>query len=329
MNIKLTLACWDYDRTRGLRDGTVQPDGIDLTYLPLEVEETFFRMARYQEFDVSEMSLSSYVKTLESEHPRFIAIPVFPSRMFRHASIFISSNSKISRPEDLKGKKVGVPEYQMTAPVWIRGILSDEYGVKVQDVEFFSGGEEEPGREEKVKLDLPPAIRLRPIGAHQTLSSMLAEGEIDALITARAPSTFYSRPDRVKRLFPDYLDRERDYFRRTGIFPIMHTVVMRREVYENNRWIAQSLAKAFAASQRDAYKRLSATHTLATMLPAQVAMVEDARRDMGDDWWPYGLERNRKVLETFLRYHAEQGLSKRRRRPEELFAPETLESFKV
>jgi 4,5-dihydroxyphthalate decarboxylase len=327
--LPLTLACWDYDRTRALLDGTVRPDGIDLTYLPLEVEETFFRMARYQEFDVSEMSLSSYVRTLESDHPPFIAIPVFPSRMFRHASVFISSRSNISRPQDLKGRKVGVPEYQMTAPVWIRGILSDEYGVKVEDVEHFSGGEEDPGREEKLKLDLPRAIRLRPIGPEQTLSAMLAEGEIDALVTARAPSTFYARPDKVERLFPDYLERERDYYRRTGIFPIMHTVVMRREVYEKNRWIAQSLAKAFTASQREAYRRLSATHTLATMLPAQVAMVEDARRDMGDDWWPYGLAPNRKVLETFLRYHAEQGLSKRPRRPEDLFAPETLESFKV
>ncbi len=307
----------------------MQPEGIDLTYLPLEVEETFFRMARYREFDVCEMSLSSYVKTLESEHPPFIAIPVFPSRMFRHASIFVSSKSNISNPQALKGKKVGVPEYQMTALVWIRGILSDEYGLRVQDVEFFSGGEEEPGREEKVRLDLPPTIRLQPIGAHQTLSAMLAEGEIDALFTARAPSTFYSKPDRVKRLFPDYVERERDYFRRTGIFPIMHTVVMRREVYERNRWIAQSLAKAFLASQQDAYRKLGATHTLATMLPGQVAMVEDARREMGDDWWPYGLEQNRKALDTFLRYHSEQGLSKRHRRPEELFAPETLESFKV
>jgi 4,5-dihydroxyphthalate decarboxylase len=327
--LRLTLACWDYDRTRALRDGSVRPDGIALGFLPLEVEETFFRMARHREFDVSEMSLSSYVLTLDRERPPFIAIPAFPSRFFRHACIFVSAKSGIRRPEELKGRRIGVPEYQMTAPVWIRGILSDEHGVAVTDVEHRSGGEEEPGRDEKLKLELPSSIRLAPIPKDKTLSAMLAAGELDALVTARAPSTFYSSPDKVKRLFPDYVEREREYYRRTKIFPIMHTVVMRRELYEANRWIAQSLLKAFTLAKRRAYESLSQTHTLATMLPWQVAHVEEAKREMGEDWWPYGLEPNRKVLETFLRYHHQQGLSRRRFAPEELFAPESLESFKV
>jgi 4,5-dihydroxyphthalate decarboxylase len=327
--IRLTLACWDYDRTRALMDGTVAPDGIELVYLNQPVEETFFRMMRYREFDCSEMSLSSYVASLSTESPPFVAIPVFPSRFFRHSCIFVSAKSGIKKPEDLKGKRVGVPEYQMTAPVWIRGILSDDYGVKVTDVEHFSGGEEEPGRDEKLKINLPPEIRLRSIGSNQILSRMLADGELDALVTARAPSTFHKEPDRVKRLFPNYVEVEKEYYRRTKIFPPMHTVVIRRDVYAKNPWVAQSLYKAFTEAKARAYALYNQTAALPAMVPWLVAELEETRREMGEDWWPYGLEANRKALETFLRYHHEQGLSMRRFQPEELFARETLASFKV
>ena len=326
--MRLTLACWDYDRTRALIDGTVAPDGIELVYLNQPVEETFFRMMRYREYDCSEMSLSSSVASLDKDAP-FVAIPVFPSRFFRHSCIFVSAKSGIRRPADLKGKRVGVPEYQMTAPVWIRGILSDDYGVKVTDVQHFSGGEEEPGRDEKLKLSLPKEINLRPIGPEQTLSRMLADGELDALVTARAPSTFASRPNDVTRLFPNYVEVEKEYYRRTGIFPPMHTVVIRRDVYAKNPWVAQSLAKAFTAAKAKAYALYDQTAALPAMVPWLVAGLEEARREMGDDWWPYGLEPNRKALETFLRYHHEQGLSKRRFAPEELFARETLASFRI
>jgi 4,5-dihydroxyphthalate decarboxylase len=293
------------------------------------VEETFFRMLRFREFDCAEMSLSSYAASLGSPNPPFIAIPAFPSRYFRHSCIFVSAKSGISKPGELKGKRIGVPEYQMTAPVWIRGILSDDYGVKVTDVEHLSGGEEEPGRDEKLKLDVPKTIRLSSIGETQTLSRMLAEGELDALVTARAPSTFHKQPDRVKRLFPDYVAAEREYFRRTRIFPIMHTVVIRRELYAANRWIAAALYKAFVAAKALAYQMYAQTAAMAAMLPWLTAHVEDAKREMGEDWWPYGLEPNRHVLDTFLRYHHEQGLSARRLQPEDLFAPETLQSFRV
>jgi 4,5-dihydroxyphthalate decarboxylase len=327
--LRLSLACWDYDRTRALVDGRVQPDGIELIYLNQPVEETFFRMLRFQEFDASEMSLSSYVASLGRAEPPFIAIPAFPSRFFRHSCIFVSSKSGIKKAEDLKGRRIGVPEYQMTAPVWIRGILSDEYGVKVTEVQHLSGGEEEPGRDEKLKLDLPPSIKLTPIGPTQTLSGMLAAGELDALVTARAPSTFQSKPDAVKRLFPDYVAKEKEYFKRTRIFPIMHTVVIRRDVYAKNPWVAQSLYKAFVAAKKIAADMYNQTAALTSMLPWSVAAADEARAEMGDDWWPYGLGPNRHVLETFLRYHHEQGLSKRLFKPEELFAKETLESFKV
>ncbi|HVL34880.1 MAG TPA: ABC transporter substrate-binding protein [Burkholderiales bacterium] len=327
--LRLTFACWDYDRTRALADGSVVPDGIELVYLTQPVEETFFRMLRYAEFDCSEMSLSSYVASLGAPNPRFIAIPVFPSRFFRHSCIFVSARSGIRRPEELKGRRVGVPEYQMTAPVWIRGILSDEHGVRVTDYEHRSGGEEEPGRDEKLKLDLPATIRVRPIGPTQTLSRMIAEGEIDALVTARAPSSFQREPDKVQRLFPDYVQHEKDYFRRTKIFPIMHTVVIRRDVYERTPWVAQSLYKAFCAAKDKAMALYHQTAALPSMLPWCIAHADEARREMGEDWWPYGLAPNRHVLDTFLRYHHEQGLSRRRFTPEELFARETLESFKV
>ncbi|MCK5908679.1 MAG: ABC transporter substrate-binding protein, partial [Caulobacter sp.] len=193
--LNLSIACWDYDRTSALANGDVRPDGIDLNFQTLDVEETFFRMLRNREFDAAELSLSSYCVTLGRDNPGFIAIPVFPSRFFRHSCIFISTKSGIEKPSDLVGKRIGVPEYQMTAPVWIRGILQDEYGIDPSSVTYMTGGEEEPGREEKLKLNLPPKFKLEPIGPDQTLTRMLADGEIDALYTARAPSTFYSEPD--------------------------------------------------------------------------------------------------------------------------------------
>jgi 4,5-dihydroxyphthalate decarboxylase len=327
--LRLTLACWDYDRTRALADGSVQPEGIDLNCLNLHVEETFFRMLRHREFEVAEMSLSSYAMALGRDDPAFIAIPVFPSRFFRHSCIFVSAKSGIREPKDIAGKRVGTPEYQMTAPVWIRGILQDEYGVDARSVTYCSGGLEERGREEKLQLDLPATIKVTPIAPVQTLSQMLADGEIDGLYTARMPSTFQSRPGTVRRLFEDYVGVERDYYRRTKIFPIMHTIVIRRDTYRANPWIAQSLLKAFWGAQRLVYENLYTTSALTTMLPWQVAQVEEVRAAMGEDWWPYGFAPNRHVLETFLRYHHEQGLSSRRLQPEELFAPETLDAFKI
>jgi 4,5-dihydroxyphthalate decarboxylase len=327
--LKLTLACWDYDRTRALADGRVQADGIDLNYLSLPVEETFFRMLRYREFDAAELSLSSYCVSLMRDDPAFIAIPVFPSRFFRHGCIFVSENSGIREPRDLIGKRVGVPEYQMTAPVWIRGILHDEYGVDPASVTYFTGGEEQPGREEKLKLALPERFRVQHIGAERILSRMIADGEIDALHTARAPSTFYSEPCKVRRLFEDFVAVERAYFAKTKIFPIMHVVAVRRDVHAANPWVAQSLYKAFVAAQRITYDDLMISAALKTMLPWQIAAVEETIRCMGEDWWSYGFAANRHVLDVFTRYHHQQGLSQRKLAPEELFAPETLDAFKI
>jgi 4,5-dihydroxyphthalate decarboxylase len=275
------------------------------------------------------MSLSSYCVSLNRPDKPFIALPIFPSRFFRHSCIYINANSGIKEPKDLIGKRIASPEYQMTAPVWIRGILSDHYGVPVDAQPYLYGGEEETGRIEKLKLDLPPNIKVSPIGPDQTLTQMLHTGELDALYTARMPSSFLKGDGKVKRLFENYGEIERAYYRQTKIFPIMHTVVMRRDVYEANRWIAQSLTKAFIEAQRRTYEDLKETAALKAMLPWLNDHIDETMREMGDDWWSYGLDKNRHVLETFTRYHLEQGLSKRLLSVDELFAPESLESFKI
>lgn len=328
-NIPLTLACWNYDRTRALVDGRVAVDGVDLNYLTLPVEETFFRMLRYREFDAAEMSLSSYVMSLFSDEQPFIAIPVFPSRSFRHSCIFVNRHSGIREPKDLIGKQIGSPEYQLTAPVWIRGILSDEYAVPVASARYFTGGQEEAGRIEKVKLALPPEIHIGSIPPGKTLSKMLEDGEIDALYTPRMPSTFVYGKGSVQRLFENHGEVEKAYFKKTRIFPIMHTVVIRRDVYRKHPWVAQSLYKAFVAAQKETYKDLYEAAALKYMLPWLLHYVEETREIMGEDFWPYGFEKNVHTLETFLRYSHEQGLSKQLLEPRDLFAPETFGVFKV
>lgn len=327
--IRLTLACWDYDRTRALQEGRVQVEGAELTYLPLRVEETFWRMLRYQEFDAAELSMGSYLMAREKGSPRLIAIPVFPSRAFRHSCIYINTDSGIQDPRDLVGKRVGVPEYQITMAIWARGILQHEYGVKPEQMKWFTGGEEHPGREDKIRHDSPKGIDIRPIGPDQTLSSMLERGEIDAMISAHMPSPFVRRSPKVRRLIPNFREVEKDYYRRTKIFPIMHTVALREEFYERNPWVAQSLCKAFAESKRICQESMYEFSALKYMLPWSIAEMEEQREIFGEDFWPYGLEANRHVLETLVQYAHEQGLIKSRPDLKSLFAPSTLDEFKI
>jgi 4,5-dihydroxyphthalate decarboxylase len=328
MSVPITLACERYDRTEALRDGRIRPAGVDLTYLPQQVEETFFRMARFREFDAAEMSLSSYVISFTREAP-FIALPVFPSRLFRHSGIYVSTASGITKPADLVGKQVGVAEYQLTANVWIRGILADEHDVPVDSVTYRTGGLHQPGRPEKLKVALPPSVRVEPIGPQQTLSEMLATGEVDAVYTPRTPDSFTRGDGGVRRLFDPSGPAEVDYFRRTGIFPIMHVLVLRRDVYERNRWLARSLYDAFEQAKALCEQGMDETAAARYMLPWLHDEVARTREILGEDYWPYGLERNREVLRTFLRYSYDQGLAARPVEPEELFAPETLEATVV
>ena len=328
-NLRLTLACSDLDPNPALMESGIRCDGIDLTYLNLIVEETFFRQMRYQEFDVSEISFSSYLVSRFRSPPPFIAIPAFVSRSFRHSGVYINKDAGIRRPEDLVGKRVGCAEYQLTANVWIRGILNDEYGVKSSDYITVKGGLEQPGRVEKAAVTLPPEIRIEEIGPNQTLAEMLDNGEIDAMFSPRAPSCFLNRSANVGRLFADTYAAEKNYYERTGIFPIMHVVAIRREIYEQHRWVAQSLFKGFVQAQQMAYQDLRETAGLKLMLPWLIKSLAETEQVMGKDFWSYGLEANREAVGMLLRYHHEQGLSDRLLTAEEIFAPETFESYKI
>lgn len=324
MSPVFTMACQGYDRMWPLRTGEVRVGGAELNFLDLPVEETFFRMLKFGEFDIAEMSLSSYVLTLAQGAP-FVAVPVFPSRAFRHSAVYVRQDSPVSNPKDLAGGTVGVPEYQITAAVWVRGILAEHHGLPVESVRYRTGGLDAPGREEKLALGLPPGVDVRPIGEGRTLSRLLLEGELDAVYSARNPGPFNADGrGGLRRLFPDPEQVERDYHLRTGIFPIMHVLVLRREVYERHRWLARELVKACARAKSVALAGLGETAALPYALPWLWAEVERTRATLGNDWWPYGVEKCRTTLETFLRYSHEQGLAARRYGPEELFAPETL-----
>jgi 4,5-dihydroxyphthalate decarboxylase len=339
--LPIMLACGPYDRTRALADGRVAVAGADLRYITLEPEEIFFRMVTHGEFDVSEMSLATYLvtadKAAEAGVPApFAAIPVFPSRMFRHASIYVNRDRLPAAgvgpaaARALAGATVGVAEWQLTANVWIRGILAEHYGVPVTSVHYRTGGLNAPGRHEKVALSLPPSIDIAPIPAGATLSGLLAAGGIDAVYSPRTPQSFGTGTGSVRRLFTDTrAEEESYYYTATGIFPIMHVIVIRRAVYEANRWLARELLKAFTAAKQAAYDELARTAALSVSLPFAREEHERTVALMGPDYWSYGLEANRHVLSVFARYAADQHLISRIPEPEDLFAPETGEEFIV
>ena len=312
--LALTLACGDYDRTRALTTGAVQPAGVELNVVPLEPEAMFYRMARFREFDVSELSLSTYT-VLRGRGEPLVAIPAFPSSSFRHSSIFVGADAGIREPGDLVGKRVGVPKYHMTAAVWIRGTLEDEYGVAPKDVHWFEGGE--GARVKEVDVTLPAEIRKETVPDGRNLGDMVAAGELDAFIGARRPAAFAS--GRVRRLFPDFRRVERAYYEKTGIFPIMHAVVLKEELARQHPWLPRSLYDAFVEAKRIAYQRLDFTAALPVSLPWLVAEVEETRALMGDDPFPYGVARNRKTLDTLAGYTFRQGLAPRHLTVEEMF----------
>jgi 4,5-dihydroxyphthalate decarboxylase len=327
-NIPITLACEDYDRTRPLKDGIVKPEGIELNYLVMSVEEIFWRMMKYEEFDVSELSMGAFLTAAAQGRRPFIAIPVFPSRTFRHRCVFVNAGSRIERPEDLRGKRMGVPEYSMTAAVWLRGLFQHEYGVLPREIHWIQAGEEHPGRKDRVDFEMPAGIRLesRP---DTTLNHMIDNGEIDAMMSPRMPTCFVKGSPRVRRLFPNYKQAEMEYFKNTGLFPIMHVIVIRRAVYDAHPWVAQTLYKAFCDAKDLCMKELYDTNVLRVSLPWTAAEYEETRDLMTADYWPYGLGPNRVNLETLQTYLHEQGLIKKRLDLDELFARETLEAFKV
>ena len=327
-SIHLTLACEDYDRTRPLKDGLIKPEGIELNYLVLSVEEIFWRMMKYEEFDASELSMGAFLTAAARGHRPFMAIPVFPSRTFRHRCIFVNAASGIERPEGLRGKRMGVPEYSMTAAVWLRGLFQHEYGVPPEEIYWVQAGEEHPGRKDRVDFEMPAGVRMesRP---DTTLNAMIDSGEIDAMMSPRMPTCFINGSPRVRRLFPNYKQAEMVYFRKTGLFPIMHVMVIRRAIYDAHPWVAQNLYKAFCEAKDLCMRELYDTNVLRVSLPWTAAEYEETRALMTADYWPYGIASNRANLETLHSYLYEQGLIKQKLNLDELFASETVEAFKI
>lgn len=315
MKLPLSLAISPYEHTRDLR-----PEGIDLTILDLPIEEIFYRFTHFREWDASEMSFGKVISIMSGERPDIVCVPVFLSRVFRHSAIYVGKNSSIGKPKDLEGKRVGIPEWAQTAGIYVRGMLQHEYGVDLARISWFQAGVREPGRVEKVGLKLPAGVKIERL-ADRTLTQMLGNGELDAVISAReVPGA---------RLFQDFRSAEADYWKRTRIFPIMHVLAIKRDVYERDRWIAMNLFKAFEEAKQRSLARINEfglSHLPVPWLPDHVRQWIALA---GEDFWPYGIEPNRPTLESFLQYGYEQGVATRRLKVEELFAPETLERAKI
>lgn len=315
--LEITLACRDYDHTRALRDGTVAIDRVRLRMIPVSPpSQIFLRMLRHEEFDASEMSLSNYMIALERGDRRFVAIPVFPSRVFRHSCIWINTQSGIKKPQDLRRKRVGIMDYSMTALLFIRGMLRHQYGVGPEEIFWLRG------RSEHVAIEPPRGIRIENIGKDQTLDDLLEQGKLDAVAVTSPPRGFLRGLPFIRRLFDNSREVEAEYFRQTRIFPIMHTVVIRRAICEHNPWLAAALTQGFESAKEQAYERLKET---LYSLPWLNLDFEYAKQVMGSDVYAYGVRNNLPTLEAAALFSHEQGLTQRRLQVEEIFAPETLE----
>jgi 4,5-dihydroxyphthalate decarboxylase len=327
--LRLSVAVGDYDRMRPLFDGDARIDGVDPVFMRLEPEEIFFRAFRHAEFDVCELSLSSFAVTAARGDGPYVGIPVYPSRAFRHTSIVVRKDRGIAGPAELRGRRLGTPEYQLTACVWARALLEEEYGVRGADITWVRGGLEQPGRVEKIKLALPPDIRLEDAPPDTSLSTLLERGDIDGIVAPRLPAAFARGDSRLGWLFDDPMEEAAAWFRRTRIFPIMHLLGLRRSIADQHPWLPAALLKAFERSKQIAMARLSDTAATKVTLPFVEEQLVKVRALMGEDFWPYGVDANRHTLETFLRHHHRQGLSRRQVAVEELFHPATLETFRV
>jgi 4,5-dihydroxyphthalate decarboxylase len=327
-NIQLTLAINPYDHVRDLLDGTVRIDGVDLTVLRLQTEEIFYRFTHYREWDISEMSFGKTVSLISQGDTSIVPIPVFTSRMFRHSSIYLRTDSGITRPEQLAGKRIGLPEWAQTAAMYSRGLLAHEHGVDLRSIHWHQGGVNQAGRAEKVKLKLPEGLRCTVV-PDRSLSDMLLAGDLDAIFSARPPQPYLAGDKRIRRMFEDYRAVELPYWKKTGIFPIMHLVVMRRDVYEKHRWLAMNAFKALEDAKNASLERLTDFTASLVPLPWSADLARAPQDMLGRDFWPYGIEPNRKTLDAFLQYAFEQGVCHRRVTIEELFAKEVQASFRV
>ena len=326
--LPITIATWDYDRVRPLVDGRVKVEGCDVNYITMPVEECFERAYFHGEFEVAEIGFSPYLIALSRGIPPYVAVPAFLSRMFRHSAIYIRTDRGIKQPSDLKGKVIGLPEYQITAVVWLRGILQDEYGVKPTDISWRQGGIEEPGRTERTPLKPIPGLDLRPV-PDKALSKMLEAGELDAMFSARAPSCFVRGAPNIARLFPDYREMEKAYYRKTQMFPIMHLIGVKKHLVERHPWLPASLYKAFVEAKKYAMHDVRDINALLVTLPWLIAEAEESVALMGEDFWRYGVKENAKEIDALTRYAFEQGLVSRKLSLEELFPPSVIEVSRI
>jgi 4,5-dihydroxyphthalate decarboxylase len=329
VDVPITIACGNYDRTRAIRDGTVPVEGCAVTFLPLYPEEIFHRVFKFQEFDVAEISFSSYIRTVAAGSAAYVGVPAFVSRIFRHSGIYIRTDAGIKKPEDLRGKRIGVPEYQITAVVWMRGMMQHQYGVAPSDIHWRSGGQEQAGRHERTPLKPIASVDIQPIGDDKTLVGMLRDGELDALFTARAPSSFVNGEPHIARLFPNTRAAEQAYYKKTGLFPIMHLVGIRKTLAEKYPWLATSVYKAFCEAKARAMIDLRDVNALMVTLPWLEAETNETMALMGEDFWKYGIAENLPEIEALTQYIHEQGLADRKVKVEELFHPSTFEISKV
>jgi 4,5-dihydroxyphthalate decarboxylase len=326
--VKLTIATTDYDHFRDFRLGIVNAEGIEPTWLMLGHHEVFARFTFNREWDVSELSFAKFCAQVTSRNADIIGLPVVCSRLFRFSSFYVNRKSKIKTAADLKGKTIGSPEWAHTAAVYMRGWLNDEHGIRLQDVHWYQAGANEPGRIEKVELDLPRGVMLTRV-ADKSLSGMIASGEIDCALIARPPNSFLQGHPDVVRLFPNYLEMEKSHYERTKVWPIMHIITIKTDVLDEHPWVARNLYNAFLESKRRSIERLldpAVSRYPLAWLPTYARSM----RDLFDgDPFPYGIEENRPTLEQFLRYTHEQGIARRRARAEEIFPKGIMTAVKV
>ena len=324
-NIHLTIATVDYDHVRDFREGRVTASGIDATWLDLGLHEMFARFLANREWDVSELSFAKFIAEATRPDSDIIGLPVYPRREFRFGIYYVNRAQGIRVPADLRGKRIGIPEWAQTATVYTRGFLAHDFGVPLADVEWVQAGINEKGRVEKVELNLPPGVRITRV-ADRSLSEMLDAGEIAGIIGATVPDCFGTNPD-VVRLFPDFLEADKRYFARTGVFPIMHVLAIRKAVVRDNPWVARNLFNAFEEAKRCSLARVGrAGHFALPWLPEHH---EAMQKTFGGDYFPYGINENRAALELFLRYAYEQGIAQRHVTPEEIFPPGIMVSGHV
>jgi 4,5-dihydroxyphthalate decarboxylase len=324
-DIQLSLAISYYDHVSDMLRGRVRAEGISLTVLELPLEEVFFRTVHFAEFDVAEFSMGKYVSLVAAGDPPYVAIPVFPSRVFRQSAFYVAPRAGIREAKDLAGRRVGIPEWAQTASIYARAYLQHQCGVPLRDVRWVQAGVNQAGRAEKVDLNLPEGVAIERI-RDRSLNEMLLAGDLDAIVSAREPDAFVARDARIVRLWPDTGALEEKYYRETGIFPIMHAILIKKTTLDRHPWIATNLFTAFEQAKTNAQQHLSRAVTSRVPFPGAYHAVAAAQRVFGEDPWPYGIEPNRRTLDAFLEFAHEQGVTRRRVQVEELF-PRELGAF--